>query len=217
MWGGDFFQYFRLSHHRLAMAMADVTGHAMEAAIPVVMFSGMLKSETGHGNPLDNLFGRLNLNQLFNNLNQPLCETWNKRTFVCFLMGELDIFSRTFSFANSGCPFPYHYRAATGTVVEVEAQAAYPLGINSNTNYQAREIQLQPGDRLVFCSDGIIEASNAHEEFFGFERTAESIREGCRQDLAVADLLDCIFASVDQFAAGHLQDDDRTCMVLHAR
>ena len=88
--GGDFFQYFPLSRHRLAIGMADVTGHAMEAAIPVVMFSGILRGETRHGNSLEQLFGNLNIEQLFGNLNRTLCESLDSHTFVCFLMGEFN-------------------------------------------------------------------------------------------------------------------------------
>ncbi|MDA0350166.1 MAG: SpoIIE family protein phosphatase [Verrucomicrobia bacterium] len=79
--GGDFFQYFEQGG-KLSVAIADVTGHAMDAAIPVVMFSGVLDSQMQLGANLADLFLRLN-HSMYRNL--------DTRTFVCFTMGELDL------------------------------------------------------------------------------------------------------------------------------
>ena len=98
--GGDFFQYFPISDNRLAISLADVTGHAMEAAVPVMMFSGILKSQMELGDSIEDLFGRLN---------RTLHGTLDKRTFVCFAMGELDTVTRKCRLSNSGFPYPYHY------------------------------------------------------------------------------------------------------------
>lgn len=211
--GGDFFQYFPLSHHRLAVGMADVTGHAMEAAIPVVMFSGILKSETRHGNPLDQLFANLDIGRLFANLNQTLCETLNRRTFVCFTLGEIDLNRNVFRHSNSGCPYPLHFRAARGETVEL-AVDAYPLGIQASSVYPTVETQLHAGDYIVFCSDGVIEASNETEELFGFERTAAAVSQGCLQGLAPDRLIAHIFAAVESFCGKAPQGDDMTCVAF---
>ena len=61
--GGDFFQYYDLDQNRLSISLADVTGHAMEAAIPVVMFSGILRSQMEMDSPLEELLDRLNTRQ----------------------------------------------------------------------------------------------------------------------------------------------------------
>lgn len=203
--GGDFFQYFPLSRNRLAISLADVTGHAMEAAIPVVMFSGIVESQIEIGGSLEELYKRLN---------QILFKTLRKRTYVCFAMGELDMDSRLLRVANSACPYPYHYRSAEGDVVELQV-SAYPLGSRPDTIYQSMEVQLVPGDRIVFCSDGIIESMNEARELFGYERTAAVIGAGCREGLHSAALLDHLIESVGRFSAGMPQGDDITCVVLH--
>lgn len=202
--GGDFFQYFSLSRNQLAVALADVTGHAMEAAIPVVMFSGILKTEMRFEESIE---------QLFANLNQTLFDTLDRRTFVCFTMGELDLENLTFRLSNGGCPYPYHFRAATGELVELQADA-YPLGIRAGAEYRAVEVRLQPGDRVVFCSDGIIEADNALGEQFGFESTAEVLLRVCEEDLSAESTLDRIFHAVGEFKGDVPQSDDMTCVVM---
>ena len=201
--GGDSFQYF-LQDGKLSICMADVTGHAMEAAVPVMMFSGVLKSQMELDVPLDALFGRLN---------RTMHDSLDDRTYVCFCMGELDIAAHAFRLANAACPYPFHFHTATGEVEEMQVDA-YPLGVRDGTVYTAIETVVEPGDRIVFCSDGIAEATNVQEEMFGFERTAETIRKACVEDLSAEALIDRLFGAVQDFAGETPQGDDMTIVVL---
>ena len=202
--GGDFFQYFPISDNRLAISLADVTGHAMEAAVPVMMFSGILDTQMETSDSLEKLFARLN-RSLHRNL--------DKRTFVCFTMGELDTDTKRFRLSNGGCPYPYHFKAVSGEIKELQVDG-YPLGVRAESSYPVIEAQLESGDRIVLCSDGIIEAENSEEEMFGFERTAETIREGCSQDLSAPQLLDYLIDEVKTFTGDTPQGDDQTIVVL---
>ena len=203
--GGDFFQYFPISDNRLAISLADVTGHAMEAAVPVMMFSGILDTQMETEDSVENLFPKLN---------RSLCRNLaDRRTYVCFTMGELDTSTKKFRLSNGGCPYPYHYQAATGEITELQVDA-YPLGVRAETIYRVIETQLEPGDRIVFCSDGIIEAENSDGEIFGFEQTAETIRNGCTKDLSAPQLLDYLINEVKTFTGETPQGDDQTVVVL---
>ncbi|HLA40725.1 MAG TPA: PP2C family protein-serine/threonine phosphatase, partial [Candidatus Glassbacteria bacterium] len=126
---------------------------------------------------------------------------------------ELDPVSRRVRFANAACPYPYHYRAATGEVVELQMDG-YPLGVRPDTAYRVIEVQLAPGDRVAFCSDGIIEAANAAGGQFGYERTKEVIRRGCQEDLSAEALLARIIQEVKAFSGEVPQGDDQTVVVL---
>ncbi len=201
--GGDFFQYFQ-QNGTLSICIADVTGHAMEAAVPVMMFSGVLETEMQYGHPIERLLTQLN-HLLYHKL--------DRRTFVCFTIGEIDLSSRKVRLANGGCPYPFHYRAATGQVTELFVEA-YPLGARQETSYPVIEVQLAPGDRLVFCSDGLVEAQNGQEEMFGFEPLAETIRQGCAEGLSAGDLINRLIGAVKNFAGTAPQGDDMTCVVL---
>ena len=201
--GGDFFQYFQ-QDDKLSICMADVTGHAMEAAVPVMMFSGVLKTEMQYGHVID---------QLFDSLNRTMHDSLDSRTYVCFCMGELDVTTLTLRLANAACPYPLHFHAATGEVEEMQIEA-YPLGVRDGTAYTAIETVLEPGDRIVFCSDGIIEMGNDREEIFGFERTAETVRRGCADGLSAEGLSDRVMEAVRVFAGEVAAEDDMTCVVL---
>ena len=202
--GGDIFQYFDHRAGRMAVSLADVTGHAMEAAVPVMVFSGILKTEMQYDRRMEDLFV---------SLNRSLHGTLEKRTFICLVMGEIDISSGFLRMANSGCPYPFHYRAAAGKVVEVELNA-YPLGINPDSIYPVAEVQLERGDYVVFCSDGIVEADNPEKELFGFGQLAETIGLGCQQGLSAEGLIEQIFAVVQNFAGEAPQGDDQTVVVV---
>ena len=201
--GGDFYQYFG-NEGKLSVCLADVTGHAMEAAVPVMMFSGVLESEIKHDYELGGLYA---------SLNQTLHRKLDSRTLVCFALGELDTATHTMRVANGGCPHPYHYRAAISEIAELEVDA-YPLGVRAETTYEVLEVNLETGDYVIFCSDGIIEAGNVEEDIFGFEQTAEVIQQGCQEGLSAEGLIDRLISAVKDFTGDVPQGDDITCMVV---
>ena len=204
--GGDFFQYFQ-QNGKLSLCMADVTGHAMEAAVPVMMFSGILDTLMGAGDPLADLFAKLN-RSMHRNL--------DKRTFVCLAMGELNLAQRELHLANGGCPYPYHFSAADGELRELQVDA-YPLGVRPEAEFPVASTILQPGDYIIFCSDGIIEATNPQETIFGFEQTAATIHAGCNKGLSSEKLIDHLINTVQNFAGDEPQADDMTCIALQMK
>ena len=201
--GGDFYQYF-LAGDKLNLCLADVTGAAMEAAIPVVMFNGILDRQMELEGGVEATFAALN---------RALHRTLDSRTFVCFTMAEINPLTRSFRLSNAGCPYPYHYLAETGQVTELQV-SAYPLGVRANTEYDVIEAQLQAGDRLVFCSDGIVEAENADGDQYGYDRMMQTVRAVCEADLPAEDTIDRMLAKVKAFSGDVSQADDMTCVVV---
>ena len=201
--GGDFFQYFG-QDDGIAISLADVTGHAMEAAIPAVMFSGVLDKQMEIPTTLE---GR------FSGLNRSMCRSLGEHTYVCLSMLVLDPAGRTMRVANCGCPYPLLYRQETSQIEEIQIEA-YPLGIRPDTEYAAKEVPLSPGDYVVLHSDGFSEAANSEEQLFGFDRTMEVIRQGCSEGLSPEELIDRLIGEVKAFTGDEPQADDMTCVVI---
>ena len=204
--GGDFYQYFPLKDGRIIITVADVTGHGMQAAVPTMVFSGLLDTQIEYTSTPHELMPRLN-----NSLHRIL----ERRTFVCFTVGELDPRHNRVRLSNGGCPYPYLYRASSQTVDEI-ALSALPLGIRAESSYSVAELFLEKGDLVVLCSDGIIEAANGAGELFGYERTLETIRQAGMAGYNGAELVDQIFAQLESFTGGGMQEDDQTMVVIRA-
>ena len=88
----------------------------------------------------------------------------------------------------------------------------FPLGILDEVNYEETKLQLEPGDRVVFYTDGIVEAMNDQEEMFGFERLLEISQKA--RSMGANALLKEIVNSVNEFAGSAAQHDDLTVIVV---
>ncbi len=197
--GGDLFQFFRADDN-IAIASADVTGHAMEAAIPVVMFSGILDNQMEQRKPLPDLF---------QSLNRSLCRSLSGHKFICFTMAEIE--GKALRLASCGSPYPLHFH--NGEVNELKVDG-YPLGVRPDTQYDTIEAELHEGDYLVLYSDGIPETINPSEVMFGYERTVETVREACAEGISAQDLVERLMSKARDFAGEEPQADDMTCVVV---
>jgi len=201
--GGDFIKYVERGG-RLFVSVADVTGHGMEAAIPVVMFSGILDNHLDEDHSLEDRFAMLN---------RSLYRSLESRSFVCFAMGELDITGRTMRLGNAGCPSPYHYRSSSAQLVELEHNNL-PLGVRLQSEYGAFECDCSRGDYFVFFSDGLIEEQNEAGEPFGHQRLERALEALCSEQLSAQDLLNGLLAHWSEFKGSAAQEDDVTCVVI---
>ena len=202
--GGDFYQYHNVSDERWILTLADVTGHGMEAAIPGVLMSGILDNFIESGLPPFEICKRLN-----NSLHRVL----PKRTFVCFSLVDLNLKTGEICVINGGCPYPYVYRAKDQEMDELVLDA-FPLGLRTSANYTSAELKLAPGDCIILCSDGVIEATNTNGDVFGFEKTRSSFLEGCRTHFDGGEIINHMFTSLASHAGSAEQDDDQTVVIL---
>ena len=214
--GGDFFQYFSLGDDKWTFALADVTGHGMQAAVPTMVFSGLLDTEISYS-AVTQSDGRVAASpeQLMGKLNSRLCRILEPRTFVCVSLGELDCVENKMRISNGGCPYPYIYKAKEDAVSEVNL-SAFPLGLRTNATYEVSEVALNSGDVVVFCSDGIIEAGSKSGELFGFDRVSDIIHRAGKDNISAEQIIELVFHELDHFSADYEQDDDQTIVVVKA-
>jgi serine phosphatase RsbU (regulator of sigma subunit) len=152
--GGDFFQLFPVSTTSLLLVVGDVSGKGMQAALLVSMLVGALRNRRSD-----------QPSRVLQELNTVLLKVSEGGfTTCCCALFTPD---GTVTLANAGHFAPY----CNGE--EVETPPGLPLGLTAEAEWEERQINLQPGDRLLWVSDGVIEARNGKHELLGFQRTQE--------------------------------------------
>jgi sigma-B regulation protein RsbU (phosphoserine phosphatase) len=133
--------------------------------------------------------------------------------FVALLYAVLDGRSKILSFCSAGQTQPICFSSRTGEARLMDtAGDHFPLGILDEADYQETQVRLEPGDRVVFYTDGIVEAMNDQKEILGFERLLELIK-GTKSENADS-LMKEILERVNKFAGGASQSDDLTVIVV---
>ncbi len=156
--GGDFYDFDTEQADRLGVIVADVSGHGVPAALVASMVKIAFAAEAGR---LDNP------GQVLTNINRRLCGTF-QGAYVTACCGFVDALNRKLSYASAGHPAPL-LRRRDGHVEQLQERGLL-LAFDAHAQYAAVDVTLQPGDRLVFFSDGLVEACNAGDEFFGEAR-----------------------------------------------
>ena len=205
--GGDVYDFIPYGDGRIAIAMGDVSGKAAPAALYAALVSGILRSLAAqHLGPADMLAA----------LNQQLQERKLDAQYVTMLFAVWDDRARTLSVANAGSVQPMLVsRYGDGMKSRTIHAEGFPLGMFPDAEYEEFTLATQPGDLLVFFSDGIVDANNAAGDMFGDERLCavlESLREP-EAETAVSAVLN----AVATFQAGKEHFDDETLVVLRVR
>jgi sigma-B regulation protein RsbU (phosphoserine phosphatase) len=201
--GGDYYDFFPLPDGRWGILIADVSGHGTPAAVMMAITHSIAHGFPGDPTPP----GRM-----LNYVNQHLAARYTNRdgTFVTAFYGIYDPSSRQLTYACAGHNPPRLKRCGNGSLVSLNGVLSLPLGIRPEETYEEVTQSLQPGDHLVFYTDGITEAENAAGEMFGLARLDEVLGH-C---VGRADsLLRQVLAAVEQFTGGQPAADDRTLLV----
>ena len=198
--GGDYYDVARPDPDHLGFLIADASGHSIAAAMVAIMsrtaFTDVSGSTTSPGAVLTEMNARL----------QGLADD----RFVTAFYGVLNRRTRVLTFANAGHPYPLRRVARTGAVQPLAAQG-FMLGIVPDEQYRERSVQLEPGDRLCFYTDGLVEARNGMGEGYGTDRLEASF--AAHGALAAAPLAECLLADQRTFRGGHPLSDDVTLVV----
>ncbi len=200
--GGDYYDFLPNGGGGFALAIADVTGRGVPAALVMSMIRSLLRGQAEHGTP-DEVLRRIN--DLIHR------DVRGSRHSVAMFFSVFDPATRRLTFANAGQMFPLWYRKSEDRWTYLDL-SGIPLGIIPEFVYRSREIQLQPGDRVIFYTDGIVEAMNGGKELFGFERFEALLRESVK--VPSGQTLEFILTRLRSFAGHPEPDDDLTLALL---
>jgi len=196
--GGDYFDIFHLDRRRLAVIIADVSGHGLSAGLHMAMLKASLLILVEEHD---------DATVILQQLDRVVRTSLEGRLFVTATLALLDLETGRLELTNAGHPPTYIVRG--DTVHEVVLPGA-PLGAFGH-NYGTATWDLEPGDNVVWLSDGFIEATNSEGDLFGYERTLSSLRGDNSTPAMVRDRL---LEKVAAHTAGQPAEDDRTLVVM---
>jgi serine phosphatase RsbU (regulator of sigma subunit) len=197
--GGDYFDVLRVDARRLAIVVADVSGHGLSAGLRMAMIKAALAILIEEEAEPATILHRLD--RLLRRSGQ------EGPSFVTATLTFLDLEAGRAEIVNAGHPPTYLLHG--GSVREIMLPGS-PLGA-LGTQYGSTEIDLAPGDALVWLSDGFIEATDVDGEVFGYERTMTSLGGASANPTMVRDRL---LESVAHYTDGRAPEDDRTLVVM---
>ncbi|MGB9255296.1 MAG: SpoIIE family protein phosphatase, partial [Candidatus Korobacteraceae bacterium] len=205
--GGDYYDFLALPGGKLGLAIGDVSGKGIAAALTMASLQASLRSEATRAP--DNIAG------LMSNVNRLLHEALASNRYATFFYGQYDPASRRLTYVNAGHNPPMLFHSSNGDchVSRLEASGTV-VGLLDNATYQQAAVPLAPGDVFIAFTDGISEAMNAAQDEWGEDRLIDTMK-GCLK-LPPGEIISCIMKSADNFAAGAKQNDDMTIIVLSA-
>jgi phosphoserine phosphatase RsbU/P len=211
--GGDYYDFISLENGSLGIAIGDVSGKGISAALLMASIRAALHGLTFSGD--------LDLARVIEGLNRIIYDSSTSNRFVTFFFGEYDPVARTLDYVNAGHNAPMLLRPSTHDgfcnpeaecMVQRLETGGPVLGIFTEVHYEQGRIQLRPYDSLIAFTDGISEAMNAGLEEWGEEHLITAAKLSTH--LSAQDIVTAVIASADRFTAGAPQNDDLSLVVL---
>jgi serine phosphatase RsbU (regulator of sigma subunit) len=199
--GGDSFDY-AVTGRTAHLAIFDAVGHGLAATLLAAVTVGVFRNARRSG---------LDLGDTVRSIDKWLTAQFGWETFVTGVIAELDIVTGHYRWINAGHPPALLLR--DGRVVKaLDAKGSLPLGLGIDRATVADE-RLQPGDRLLLYSDGVVEARDARGGFFGTHRLADFVGRAAAAGLPAPETLRRLNRAILEHQEGNLQDDATTLLV----
>lgn len=217
--GGDYYDFIPTTFDQLrqadspqsaqtawSFAIGDVMGKGVPAGLIMTMMRGMLRAEVLNGHSPA---------QILQHLNYVMhTDLENSNRFVTLFYAEYEPKSRVLSYGNAAHNPPFLWQAATNTITRLDTVGML-LGLDMDTQYHEQQIQLQPGDTVVYYTDGFTEASNRRGERLDEENLERAMQWACRNCPTAEAILDYLFDLLSRFVGeGRDNEDDVTLVVM---
>ena len=203
--GGDLFDAFFVAPDRLFVAIGDVSGKGMPAALFMARTITLMRMEALHQRSPQNILEAVN---------RALCEGNDAGMFVTLFCGMLDTGTGHFSYANAGHNPPL-LLGLQGELDFLQVRKGLVAGIMEMARYAVDTIRLEPGQSLLLYTDGVTEANNVQDELYSEERLLATVRDADWRH--PQSLVGKVRASIEAFAQNAPQADDITMLALSYR
>ncbi|MCY4583108.1 MAG: SpoIIE family protein phosphatase [Chloroflexi bacterium] len=200
--GGDFFDVVLLDDGQIGLAIADVSGKGVPAALFMMSSRTLLKGSA---------IGLTEPGKVLREVNNLLAEDNESAMFVTVLYAVYDPATGHLSYANGGHNLPVIFHG-DGSCIVLPYTEGLALAVLAGMEFDTGEVTLAPGDTLVLYTDGVTEAMDAENVEFGMERLQAVFASGAPESAEAAN--EAVFAAVREFVAGAPQSDDITCLTL---
>jgi phosphoserine phosphatase RsbU/P len=200
---GDLYEFLRYGPQQLGIALGDVSGKGTAAALYGAVAIGIMRSLAPQ---------KLQPAEMLRQMNQLVGERRIEGRFMTACFATWQKGRQKLRVANAGQSQPLLYKS--GRVDKIEL-TGFPLGIFEEVNYEEWGVTLEPGDTLVFHSDGIAETANSEGQFFGTTRLMRLIEQ--HHERPAAEIADLVLREVDWFTQSAPLSDDRTLVVLKVK
>lgn len=202
--GGDYYDYLTLGPDRMGLIITDVMGHGFHSAMFVAMVRSCLQTQIRHADSVP---------AVMNSIRQTV-EHLHAEIYMSMCYAVINTTSRTMSYANAGHPFPLHYRYHANRLETLES-TCIPLGLMPEMPFPSGYVKRRkwdPGDVLLFYSDGVTEAVNSKGEEFGEQRLHDLFAEHVHK--SPDELKQIILDEITVFCDDTPQNDDITLVVV---
>ncbi len=201
--GGDYYYWQPLPDGRVAVSLADVTGHGIGPALITAACRAYSRAS---------FLTAAEFGEQVDRIHRLLGEDLPADRFVTFVAALITPNSNRVRILSAGQGPIFHYCAAEGRVRSYNADDL-PFGVMAENTYgPARDLDMAAGDILILITDGFFEWPNEHDEQYGTERLGRLIGDAC--DLPAADLIDRLYSDVLRHAGPVQQQDDLTAVVI---
>ncbi|HTN70171.1 MAG TPA: PP2C family protein-serine/threonine phosphatase [Methylomirabilota bacterium] len=202
--GGDFFDFIPLGNDSLGIAVGDVSGKGVPAALFMAMARSLLRAEAHPGR---------SPKEVLQAVNRHLVSMNEKEMFVTILFGILNRTTQRFQYARAGHETPI-LLDGQGSIKRLPKGHGHALGLFDEIALDEQKVQLSRGNMMLLYSDGITEATNRYNESFGFDRVGRTLI-GLTQRSAQM-ICDKLMSTVSEHQRDSLQHDDMTVIVVRA-
>lgn len=216
--GGDYYDFIPANYDRLtdetseitantkwSITIGDVMGKGVPAGLIMTMTRGMLRAEVLNGHSPARILQHLN-RVMYADLD-------NSSRFVTLFYSEYDPATQILTYTNAAHNPPLYWQAATDRILQLDTKGML-IGLDADSRYEEAQVQLHPGDTIIFYTDGFTDAANQDGERFNEENLIHTFHTACQQQLTSQGTLDRIVSTIDRFMGNERANGDDMTMVV---